>query len=525
MHANDIVTGLQVKGITPLETVNCNAVEIEIRVSPENFKAACLFLHTYLHSPVMAFFALDERKYNDTFEIRCVFLAKEIARWCTVIIAVPAEKPEFDSLAKDIFSATLFEREIKEMFGIVPKGDPDVRTLRLHEEVCPERVFPLRKDFIGIHSGEKSLREYWFNRVEGEGVFEVPVGPVHAGIIGPGHFRFSVAGEPIVNLELRLGFTHRGVEKLFEGKLPQECLGLSECVAGDSVIAHSWAFVRAIEMIAGIRIDSDAFRVRAMCLELERIYNHLAGISGMALDVGFSFPAQFASLLKERVLQINKVLAGHRYLKGIICIGGVQRVFSQESLRFLSDELALIRKDIKELETMLYGSVSFMDRVDETGVLRKKTADDFGVIGLAGRASGISLDMRQVFLDGYASAGFRKIKHEKGDCLARLRMRIDETYESLRLIDTFARQTEKPNESNNNIPAVSCAHAIGVVEGWRGPTFYWVKIRDGKIDRCKIVDASFHNWQGLSVAVLGNIIPDFPVCNKSFDLSYAGNDL
>ncbi len=525
MLMKDIVTRLQTEGIALLAEINEHVLDVELRVKPGDFKATCLFLHAYLHSPVMAFFALDERKQRGVYEVRCVFLAKELARWCSVVIDVPALEPEFDSLAKEIFSATLFEREIKEMFGIVPKGDPDVRTLRLHEEVFPEDAYPLRKDYTGISGGETLLREYRFNRVEGEGVFEVPVGPVHAGIIGPGHFRFSVAGEPIVNLELRFGFTHRGIEKLFEGKTVQECVGLSECVAGDSVVAHSWAFIRAVENISGVRIGSDVFCARAICLELERIYNHLSGISGIALDVGFSFPSQYAALLKERVLQVNMHLSGHRYLKGVLSIGGVNREFNRESLQRMSDALALIRKDVTELETMLYGSVSFMDRVDETGVLRKKTADDFGVVGLAGRASGLSLDMRQIFSEGYDAAGFRIVKHEKGDCLARLKARVDEVYESLRLIDVFAKRIGRPSERKSDIPAAVSGYAIGVVEGARGPAFYWVKMCDGMIERCKIVDASFHNWQGLSVAVLGNIVPDFPVCNKSFDLSYAGNDL
>ncbi|HPT07124.1 MAG TPA: NADH-quinone oxidoreductase subunit C [Candidatus Omnitrophota bacterium] len=523
MHGNDIIAGLQVKGITLIETVDCNPYELEIRVPRENFKAACLFVHTYLRSPVMALFALDLRRDNGTFEIRCVFLAKEISRWCTVVVSVAGNNPAIDSIAKEIYSATLFEREMKEMFGILPQGDPDLRTLRLHEEVCPEGAFPLRKDFAGIAAQKVPVCGYHFNRVEGEGVFEVPVGPVHAGIIGPGHFRFSVAGEPIVNLELRLGFTHRGIEKLFEGKSAQECLHLSECVAGDSVIAHGWAFCRAVETIQGVQIGADAFRVRAICLELERIYNHLSGVSGIALDVGFSFCAQYAALLKERVLQVNKKLSGHRYLKGVLRIGGVQRDFDQVVLRCVMDEISLIKEDLDKLQTMLYGSVSFMDRIDETGVLRKKTAEDFGVIGLAGRASGVSLDLRRVFSDGYAAAGFRRVKYEKGDVLARVRMRIDEVYESMRLIEVFAKQLAPFPQNKGS--AVRKDYAIGAVEGWRGPTFYWVKLVDGTVDRCKIVDASFHNWQGLSVAVLGNIVPDFPVSNKSFDLSYAGNDL
>lgn len=522
MQVDDILRALKEKGITA-SGESLNSCELEIHVERKDFRQACVCMNTRLRSPVMAMFALDEREETGTFQLRCVFLAKEIARWVTIVIPVPAEDPSFDSLAKEMYSAALFEREIKEMFGIIPKDNPDVRSLKLHEEVWSGGSFPLRKDFT-LPRGTPPAA-YTFNRVEGEGVFEVPVGPVHAGIIGPGHFRFSVAGEPIINLELRLGFTHRGIEKMFEGKELREGLRLSECVVGDSVISHSWAYCRALEAALGMTIDWQTFRTRAISLELERIYNHLTGIAGIALDVGFSFPAHYAQLLKERILQLNKELSGHRYLKGVLAIAGAGKTFEQSKLDFMMEELSGVRVDMNELRVMLYGSVSFMDRVDDTGVLRKKTAQDYGVIGLAGRASGIALDLRRQFPEGYAAAGFRMNKQEKGDVLSRLKVRIDEIEESARCIGYFAKNPTQTPFSLSSTQGGSGGHALGAVEGSRGPTIYWVKVKDGRITRCKIVDASFLNWQGLSIAVLGNIIPDFPVCNKSFDLSYAGNDL
>jgi len=527
MGTDDIPAGLQEKGITPSEVARPSADELEIRVERKDFRQACLYMYTRLRSPVMALFALDERAATGNFEVRCVFLAREISRWCTIVILVPGEDPVFDSLAKEMYSASFFEREIQEMFGIIPQGNPDARSLCLHEEVWPRGSFPLRKDFVRSPDAPAPAG-YTFNRVEGEGVFEVPVGPVHAGIIGPGHFRFSVAGEPIINLELRLGFTHRGVEKLFEGRDIREGLELSERVAGDSVIAHSWAFCRAVETCLGISIDQDAFGVRAISLELERIYNHLTGIAGIALDVGFSFPSQYAQLLKEKILRLNKELCGHRYLKGVLAVGGVKTIFERGILDAMMERLAEVMRDMGELRAMLYGSVSFMDRVDETGILRKKTAHDYGVVGLAARASGISFDLRRQFPEGYAAAGFHPVKQEKGDVLSRLRVRLDEIGESARLIGYFAKNMVHAQSPASGAPGRLCAagsHALGAVEGARGPVMYWVKIQDNRIRRCKIVDASFLNWQGLTLAVLGNIVPDFPVCNKSFDLSYAGNDL
>ncbi len=499
------------------------ADETGIKVAPVWFADVCITLHKILPSPVMMFFALDERQKSGKFTINCVFLDPRKHQWITVSTDIPGENPSFDSLSKDIYSASLFEREMREMFGIEPKGNPDLRRLNLHDEAWPQGNYPLRKDFKKIQPGV--LSEYKFSRVEGEGIFEVPVGPVHAGIIGPGHFRFSVAGEPIINLETRLGFTHRGVEKISEGKTPGDTVRLSECVSGDSSFAHSTAFVSVVEKISGACIPNNAQYSRAIFLELERMYNHVNDIGGIALDVGFSFPAAFASIIKESILQLNEKLTGSRYLKKVNTLGGVLTDINQDKKCLLLDSLKNIMQDFNELYKILNSSVSFMDRVDITGVLKRKTAEDLGIVGLAGRASGIPLDLRKYFPGVYREAGFKMITRDSGDVLARLQMRFLEFEESARLINVFLNKIKTAEE--NNIPfALKEGRAIGYVEGWRGPVLYWLEISPcGLIDRCKIVDASFHNWQGLSYAVLGNIIPDFPLCNKSFDLSYSGNDL
>ncbi len=499
--------------------------EVCLKVSSENFKETCLVLHKILVSPVMMLFALDERKQENKFVINCVFVNLKKSQWVIVTMDIPGENPCFDSLAKSVYSASLFEREIREMFGIEPKGNPDLRRLCLHDEVWPCGNYPLRKDFTKIQAG--SLADYKFNRVEGEGIFEVPVGPVHAGIIGPGHFRFSAAGEPIVNLEIRLGFTHRGVEKLFEGKSCSEAIRLAECVCGDAAFGHSIAFTQAAEKIAGISIPTRDAYLRAMFLELERIYNHVNDIGGIVVDVGFSFPSAYASIIKEAILQLNEKLSGSRYLKGVNVIGGVSCGIDEEKNKILINGFKKIKQDFSELVKILNSSVSFMDRVDTTGVLRKKTAEDLGVLGLCGRASGIHLDLREYFPGVYKDEKFKMITQGAGDVLARLRMRFFEFEESCRLIEIFSNKLVKSKEKGD-IPRLQLKEgsALGYAEAWRGPVLYWLKTNSsGMIERCKIVDASFRNWQGLSFAVLGNIIPDFPLCNKSFDLSYSGNDL
>ncbi len=496
--------------------------ELRIKIQPQDFKAVCLELHKILSSPVMTLFAVDERKRKNVFTVIAVFLNLKQGQWVSVEMDLAPENPDFDSLSRSIHSASLFEREVWEMFGITPKGNPDLRSLNLHDEVWPQGNFPLRKDF---KAAAGNLSEYKFNRVEGSGIFEVPVGPVHAGIIGPGHFRFSCAGEPIVNLELRLGFTHRGVEKLFEGKTCAEALTLAECISGDSVFAYSSAFALAAEKISGVCVPEKAAYLRGIFIELERLYNHAGDIGGIALDVGFSFPSAYASLIREAVLQLNELLTNSRYLKKINAIGGVNADIDAAKQILLSRSLAKIKKDFRELTQMLKFSVSFMDRVDTTGTLIRKTAQDLGVVGFTARASGIPMDLRKHFSGVYRQAKFKMATEEGGDVLARLNLRFTEFAESLRLIEEFLSRLSRGGEILTP-PQPKEAAALGYAEGARGPVLCWLKTdAQGRIERCKITDPSSHNWQALGYAVLGNIIPDFPLCNKSFNLSYPGNDL
>jgi Ni,Fe-hydrogenase III large subunit/Ni,Fe-hydrogenase III component G len=525
MDCSEVISGIKAKFplFLPLAFSQDYPDEIRIRVEQGSFKDAALALHKILSSPVMMLFAADERAQTNNFAINAVFASLKNGQWVILSADIPQDNPCFHSLAKNMHSASLFERDIREMFGIEPKGNPDLRRLNLHDEVCPEGNFPLRKDFRKIQPG--NTREYKFGKVEGDGVFEVPVGPVHAGIIGPGHFRFSVAGEPIINLEPRLGFTHRGIEKLFEGKRYSEAIQLAECVSGDSVFAHSLAFVMAAEKISRISITEQTAFLRAIFLELERMYNHVNDIGGMALDVGFSFPAALASVIKEAILQLNEKLSASRYLKNVNLIGELLVELDKGKKDLLFTALKQIEDDFKELSRILNGSVSFMDRVDSTGVLLRKTAENLGVVGLVGRASGVPRDLRKQLSGIYKEAKFKMAVEESGDCLARLKVRIFEFEESIRLIREFARNSDNCEKIKVDLKFQS-GSALGYAEGWRGPVLYWLKTDNaGQIDRCKIVDPSFHNWQGLSYAVLGNIIPDFPLCNKSFDLSYSGNDL
>ncbi len=502
------------------------ADEVLMVVSPGDFKSACLHLHKTLRSPVMMLFATDERADKKIFCVYAVFMDIQNKKWVVVRQDIPENEQHFDSLAKDIYSASLFEREIKESFGLEPMGNPDTRRLNLHSEVWPEGSFPLRKDFNRSEPVGFEKKDHVFTKVEGDGIFEVPVGPVHAGIIGPGHFRFSCAGEPIINLEIRLGFAHRGVEKIFEGKRVDEAVGIAQRVCGDASFAHALSFCRAVEKINNIVVPQRAEYIRAIYLELERMYNHVNDIGGIAVDVGFSFPAALASIIKESILSLNERLTQSRYLKGAASIGGVAKDIDDSKKADVLGLLGAVMVDFKRLADILNVSVSFMDRVDGTGVLKKKTAEDLGVVGLAARASGIPVDLRKDFPGAYGSVRFKIAVQETGDVLARLRVRIAEFETSVSLIRQFLDILAVGPFVSEGISNFKDGEALGYVEGWRGPVLYWVKTSPGgSVFRCKIVDPSFHNWQGLSFSVLGDIIPDFPLCNKSFDLSYPGNDL
>ncbi|HVN66846.1 MAG TPA: NADH-quinone oxidoreductase subunit C, partial [Candidatus Sulfotelmatobacter sp.] len=479
--------------IAPLTVNERLKDETYLTVKHEDFIPACLALHKLCHSPVLLMFAEDKRRTRSCYRLNTAFYAAAERHWFYVCLDFPGTDREFPSLAKEIYSASLFEREIWEMFGIRPDGSPDLRRARLHEEVWPEGYFPLRKDFQPPAATAATGRSYDFIRGTGEGLFEIPVGPVHAGIIGPGHFHFSVAGEPIINLEIRLGFTHRGVEKIMEGKSLNEALLLSERVAGDAAFAHSLAFCSAAEKIFGLTVPARAVLVRAVCLELERLYNHANDIGGIALDVGFTFAAAFAAVMKETILRLNETLSGSRYLKGVNIIGGVSRDIAERSAAALMPQLQSLVADLKELEELLFGSASFMDRVDATGILRQKTAEDIGVTGLAARASGLPRDLR-AGLEPYRSAGFQPVVLGTGDTLCRLKIRLLEFRQSAELIADFLGRLV-PGEISAGPAGLKEDFALGAIEGWRGPVLYWLKLDDHRnIERCKIVDPSFHNW-------------------------------
>jgi Ni,Fe-hydrogenase III large subunit len=438
---------------------------------------------------------------------------------------VSADHPEFPSLSAQLPAINWQEREIQDWFGLKAAEHPNPRRVALHDN-WPD-VHPLRKDFsleavLPPFEGERHI----YRPALGEGVFQVPVGPVHAGIIEPGHFSFAVAGEPILYLQLRMFYTHKGTEKLFE-KLPiPKAVFLAESISGDSSFSHGTAFCQAIERAAQMEVPLRALIMRTILLELERICNHVADIGAIATDVGFVVANAHASRLKERLVSLNEQLTGNRLLRGMVCVGGVRRGWVPAQLSSLRAAIADFTNEFQDLVALIDSSESTRDRLEQTGVLRPEKAKDLGIVGVAGRASGMDLDVRRDHpYAAYSRYSFHVPVYEVGDVSHRMQVRMDEVSESLGILRRAADESLHGEFCAPVLPIPPDRCALSAVEGWRGEIIHWIRTgSDNHLERCKIKDPSLNNWPALVEAVQGNIIADFPVINKSFNLSYSGTD-
>jgi Ni,Fe-hydrogenase III large subunit len=362
--------------------------------------------------------------------------------------------------------------------------------------------------------------------VAGEGIVEIPVGPVHAGIIEPGHFRFSAVGETIFFLEPRLFYTHKGTEKHFETLGIVEGVKLAERVSGTSSFSHGAAYCMAVERMTGTEITEKAAGVRTLLLELERLYNHIGDIGNMCAGTALAVGYMKGAVIKERLTQLNERLTGSRYLRGVNMVGGVTRdVFAHADDILKTVDIAT--GEYKELMQLLLGSVSHVERLQNTGRLSKDIATKLGVTGVAARASGLSDDMRKSHPHLlYDRLIFEAHTHEKGDVLARMMIRGEETECSISMIQALMESGYKGDLAVPVMAASAYSSALGYAETPRGSLFYWVMAdKEGRPLRIKFRSPSYCNWPAVPFAVHGNIVPDFPLCNKSFNLSYSGTDM
>jgi Ni,Fe-hydrogenase III large subunit len=455
---------------------------------------------------------------DDVFRVVYLFLAGWPDRRVELECVVAEDDPAVRSLAYLSFAAGRFEREMADLYGIRPVGHPKARRLVRHAH-WPEGWYPMRGDAAPAPRFDR-VGHFPFVTVEGPGVYEIPVGPVHAGVIEPGHFRFSVAGESVLRLKARLWFVHRGVEKLFQGRPAEGAVDLAERVSGDTSVAHALAHSLAIEDALGIELPDEVHRLRALLVEFERLYNHAADLGALANDVGFALANAHAQRVREQLLRLNANVTGHRLLRGAIRPGAV-------ALRTLPDvaELRSIAADVAEITELTLRNSLVYDRFAGTAVLHQDDAHALGCLGYVARASGIRTDAR---LEHPTTAlPVTEIGAAGGDVLARYTVRRDEFAASAELAcHLIESHTGAIEYAATPASAPAARSGIGIVEGWRGTIVHRVEIDTAnRITRGKIVDPSWFNWPALPIAMADTIVPDFPLANKSFNQSYAGNDL
>jgi len=440
-----------------------------------------------------------------------------------------AEAPRAASWVSFYPAADCPERHARDLYGIHFEGHFDERRWTRHKGWGADR-YPLRKDFPLAGQGEEFCPpdvDYPFVQAQGSGVYEIPVGPIHAGIIEPGHFRFQAVGEAVLNLERHLGYTHKGIEKLGEGRDAAALARLAGRVSGDTTIGHAWAACMAMERAAGREPSPRAVALRAVMAERERVANHLGDIGAVCNDVGFAFAHYQLSRLREHWLRGSLDAFGHRLMMDRVIPGGVAVDPTPEAVDRMLVHVDALRRELRGIMTILAGQESLRDRLETTGVLHPTIAEELGCLGYVGRASGRRFDVRR---DApYAPYDMLDVSipvFEEGDVSARMRIRAEEAFASLNLQEALLSDLPGGDAKNSWVGPGEGAEGFAAVEGWRGEIVTYVKFgREGRVERFYPRDPSWLNWPAIDHLIRGNIVPDFPVCNKSVNGSYSGQDL
>jgi Ni,Fe-hydrogenase III large subunit/Ni,Fe-hydrogenase III component G len=456
---------------------------------------------------------------DDRLRVVYVLVRPVDDRRVELVLGVPKGNPVIPSLAALDYATGRFERELHDLYGIVPEGHPLPARLVRHAH-WPRGWYPMRRDAGAPPPFEPDVGSFPFLQVEGQGVYEIPVGPVHAGLIEPGHFRFSVVGETILRMKARLWFVHRGAEKLFEGRDIHDGIALAERISGDTAVGHATAYATAVEAALGIEVPTTDRLVRALLLELERMHNHVADLGALANDVGYGIAHMHAQRIRETLLRLNRRTTGHRLIRGGISIGGARLIELPDP-----DLVTALARDVAELVEISLSNSTVLDRFTGTAVLPTQAAHELGTLGYVARASGLDQDARrdhpEVDLDA-----LDVVLEPGGDVLARYLVRAREVQVSARLVASIVDTLAGNPGSGSRTTARGAGTGLGLVEGWRGTIAHRVEIASGgRLSRVKVVDPSYFNWPALPVALAGTIVPDFPLANKSFNQSYAGNDL
>lgn len=437
---------------------------------------------------------------------------------------IPEGESEYPSLTPQVPAAHWAERAIGDFFGLKAEGHPRWKSLILHE-AWPDDLTPLRDDSPGK---SRAWDGYEFMEVSGDGVHEIPVGPIHAGIIEPGHFRFSCLGEIITNLEIRLGYQHRGVERRLTEVPWQHARFIAEAASSDTTIGNALAHAVAVEQILGVTPPPRAQVLRTLALEIERLGNHLRDFGGLSGDIGYSAGAGIFACVRGIVLRLGELLGGSRFQRCFVQPGGVARDLDDARQSEFIRTLSELAPKIRDTVPLLLENAAVIERMEGTGRLSPSLAREFGIVGPAGRASASAYDARTAFDQGvFPDQKLVPAQRDSGDVLARAQVRGDEITASLSLLAGLAEslpQSPVKVDLESSLPADRVG--VGVVEAWRGELIHWITTDgEGRVQRYAIKDPSLNNWTGLAIAVRGNLVADFPLCNKSFNLSYSGNDL
>ncbi len=453
-----------------------------------------------------------------------VFLLAVLAddRSGRIELCATAARESFPSLTPEVPQAHWFEREIAEQWGLVPEGHPWLKPIRF------QRSWRRGFDAWGRNEGDPILpgvTDYY--RVEGEEVHEVAVGPVHAGIIEPGHFRFQCNGERVFHLEIELGYQHRGIERVLIGGPDRKTRHFMETLAGDTTIGHSLAYASILEALSGTRLPEEARRIRSVALELERLANHTGDLGALAGDVGYQPTASYCGRIRGDFLNATAMLCGNRFGRNLVCPGGVLKKWNPESTGLFREHLEQAFRDADQAVSLLWKTASVLARFEGTGRVTRQDAVALGLVGPAARACGIKRDVRVDFRNpACLDLGIKTAVAQEGDVEARALIRYQELQSSFRGILGVLEEMGKGPSRTETGPLAGGQVAVSLVEGWRGEICH-VALTDssGRFRRYKVVDPSFHNWAGLAMALRNGEISDFPLCNKSFNLSYCGHDL
>jgi Ni,Fe-hydrogenase III large subunit/Ni,Fe-hydrogenase III component G len=431
-----------------------------------------------------------------------------------VELLVPDSAPGIPDISGHFPAAVRMQRALFDLLGIAATGASDTRPWLRHG-AWPEGVHPLRRDFDATTAMTNALADYPFVRVEGDGVHENPVGPIHA-----------VVGEKVLRLEERLGYVHKGIEKRFESLAVAEGHRLAGRVSGDSTVAYAWAYAQAAESLLGVVVPPRARWIRALALERERVANHLGDLGALGNDAALAFALSQFMRLKEDWLRASHHVFGHRLLMDLIVPGGVATGFNAGQAEQMVSHAQAVESEVRELRIIFDEHAGLQDRFLTTGRVAPDLARKLGLTGLAGRASGQACDLRADFpVAPYDELAVSKATSAAGDVAARVGVRFHELLESLRLVRAIAIGAPE-GELRVDLPKPRAqAFGVGWVEGWRGEVFVALEAgENGTIRRCHAHDPSWQNWPVLEHAVIGNIVPDFPLINKSFNLSYSGQD-